>query len=158
MITIQTLASRPEFIPHLADWAYRQWYGTRSTDFRLVVEGFRRRAQVNIPLSWVALEDSVPVGMVSLTKIELRARADLSPWLSSLYVIPGERGKGTAGFLINTVITHCRSLGLPDVYLFTGENHEIDLFSYYTLRGWRFLCDSVDNEGRPTKILRYPLS
>ncbi len=158
MITIQTLASRPEFIPHLADWAYRQWYGNRSTDFRLVVEGFRRRAQASIPLSWVALDDTTPVGMVSLTKIELRSRTDLSPWLSSLYVIPGERGKGIAGLLINTVVTHCSSLGLSDVYLFTGENNEIDLFSYYTARGWHFLCDSVDNDNRPTKILHYPLA
>lgn len=158
MITIQTLASRPEFIPRLAEWAYQQWYGNRLTDFRLVVEGYRRRSQPLIPLSWVALDDTTPIGMASLTRIELRSRPDLSPWLSSLYVIPGERRKGTAGLLVDAVIAHCRSLGFQNVYLFTGENHEIDLFSYYTRRGWLFLADSVDNEGRATKILRYPLT
>lgn len=158
MKRIKLLKDCPEYAAVLAYWSYNLWYRTRPIDYDTIIAAYRQRARDGaIPLSWVAVEESMPVGMATLKENDLWSRKDLNPWLASLYVVPEFRRRGLAGELIDSVTGKARELGLERVYLFLGHGEEMDLAAFYTRRGWRYLEDAHDNDGRPTKIFYYPL-
>lgn len=157
-LKILPLSSVPDYAPILAHWSYSQWYTGRDIEFSLVLKSYKQRAESdNLPLSFIALSGSFPVGMVSLKNNDLRTRKDINPWLASLYVLPGYRNRGTGEMLINRVIENARQMSLENLYLFTGGEEGVDLNSYYEKRGWKFLAGGVDNDENPTNIYIYNL-
>src|SRR4030043_242010 len=154
MMEIISLQIRPELAPIMAYWAYLEWYQERSMDFGLILKAFIERAKDDsLPQCFVAMEGSLPVGMVTLKLDDLWSRKELNPWLSSLFITPGNRNKGTGHALVRVVIARARDLGYPFLYLFLGQKDPERLEGYYRKRGWEVIGTDVDNDGLETKIL-----
>src|SRR5665647_1042586 len=62
------------------------------------------RTKGEIPFTFVAIENGKCIGTVSLFSNDLKERADLTPWLGSLYVSIDYRNKGVAKQLMDKVI------------------------------------------------------
>jgi len=155
---IKPLHLVPEFYHVLARWAYDEWYRGRSLEFDLVLHAFFARTKDDsLPQSFVAVENSAPVGMVTLKLDDLWARKDINPWLSSLYVHPGYRHHGIGQALVRSVISRAHDIGFPDCYLFLGQTQKERLREYYTKRGWEVIGDAPDNDGLETQVLRFNL-
>ncbi len=148
----------PDFAPILAHWSYMEWYRARSMDFNLVLSAYLERARSEtVPLSFVAVEGSLPVGMVTLKCDDLWSRKDLNPWLASLYVLPEYRKGGAGQALIRAVIARAKELGYHRLYLFLGQHDRYWLEGYYVHRGWAAVENAIDNDGLETKILAYDI-
>ena len=156
---IVPLSKCSQYSPILAHWAFFQWYHTRNVDFRAVEADYRRRADSTaLPVSWVALADNVPAGMVSLKEHDLSSHAHLSPWLSALYVIPEFRRQGIAAGLIDAVVDYARSKGYKELFLFTDNKNSAYLSRYYTERGWTLYERVRDQDGMEIEVLSFLLS
>jgi GNAT superfamily N-acetyltransferase len=153
---IKPLHLVPECYQVLARWAYDEWYQSRSLEFDLVLHAFFARTKDNsLPQSFVAVENSVPVGMVTLKLDDLWARKDINPWLSSLFVHPGHRKHGIGQALVQSVISRAHDIGFPDCYLFLNQAQKDRLREYYIKRGWEVIGDASDNDGLKTHILKF---
>lgn len=155
---IKPLHLAPELGPVLARWSYNEWYRHRSMDYSLVLHAFLARTKDDsLPQSFVAMAEGRPAGMVTLKLDDLWSRKDLNPWLSSLYVVPECRNRGTGHALVRAVIARARELGFFSVNLFLGQSGMEDLGRYYAKRGWEFIGEARDNDGIDTKIMTFRL-
>ncbi|MBN1498302.1 MAG: GNAT family N-acetyltransferase [Spirochaetes bacterium] len=146
----------PELGPLLARWSYNEWYRHRSIDFSLVLHTYLARTKDNsLPQSFVAMDEGRPAGMVTLKLDDLWSRKDLNPWLSSLYVVPEARSRGTGHALVRTVLARARELGFASVNLFLGQANMEQLERYYAKRGWEVVGAALDNDGVDTKIMMF---
>lgn len=157
-IKVVSLNQFPNYAPILAFWSYREWYQKRDIDLNIVILDYISRSKnENIPVTFIALKNSLPIGMVTLKKNDLWSRKDLSPWLTSLYVDPKYINNGIASLLIDKIGDYAKEKGFDQFYLFIGENDNIDLENFYKKRGWKFLESAIDNDGLPTKIMNFTL-
>jgi len=155
---IISLHHEPDLAPILAYWAYLEWYQKRSMDFNLVLRAYMERAHnETLPQTFVALDGSLPVGMVTLKLDDLWSRKELNPWLSSLYIASGYRSRGTGHAMVRAVIMRASELGYEALYLFLGQKDTERLERYYRKRGWEVMGTAEDNDGMETKILRFNL-
>ena len=83
MIEIVPLFGRAEFIPLVAEWNWEEWRDLLSSDScAAFAEDLRARTRRDgIPITFIALDDGVPVGTSSLVKDDLPTRPELTPWL-----------------------------------------------------------------------------
>lgn len=154
---ILSLSQCPQYSPILAHWAYFQWYNDRNISFKAVEADYRRRADAEfLPVSWVAFEGDLPVGMISLKEHDLSSHSHLAPWLSALFVIPVYRRRGIANALIDTVTAEAKDRGYPKIYLFADHKNLSYLSRYYAARGWMFEEKASDGDGCETAV--YSLS
>jgi predicted N-acetyltransferase YhbS len=90
---IHYLAEFPHYVPIVAFWNFREWHIGKQP-FDEIIARYQARLQVNkIPTTLIAVEDTMPVGSVSLKENDLPQRPDLNPWLASLYVLADYRGR-----------------------------------------------------------------
>ncbi|MCL2154278.1 MAG: GNAT family N-acetyltransferase [Leptospirales bacterium] len=158
MLKIYPLHEKKSVYPILAYWSYLHWFIHRDISFRLIMHEYKKRALSDeLPCSFVAFWNEFPVGMVSLRKIDLQSREDLTPWLSALYVLPDYRNRGIGSELINAVLNSSQEKGFRRIFLFLDNRGIIELEKYYSARGWIYLDDSSDSEGNNTKILFHEL-
>ena len=158
MLTLAPLHHYPAYASILACWAYQEWYRNRSLGFDIVSRAYQERAKGDsLPQSFVALADSLPVGMVTLKLDDLRSHADINPWLASLYVVPVFRNRGIGHNLIRAIMGRAQQLGYKSLHLFLGQSGPLRLERYYCKRGWEVIYNTEDNDGLSTKILRHAL-
>ena len=93
----------------------------------------------SLPLTYVALKDSKPVGMCSLS-INDGIRPDLFPWLGDLCVRPDHQQQGIGKKLIEIIKQKARDLHFGKLYLFTFEQRLAD---YYSRMGWQTIGTDV---------------
>jgi len=159
IMEIIPLNMAPEYAPILAHWSYMEWYRSRSMDFTLVLRAYQERAHSEkVPLSLVAVDGSLPVGMATLKQDDLWSRKDLNPWLASLFVLPHYRRGGAGQALVRAVTARAKELGYRRLYLFLGQHDRDRLESFYVNRGWAVVEEALDNDGLETKILAYDLN
>ena len=133
MVEIVVLANRPKLIPIVAGWQYNTWgLGWPGGSLAMWTELLRVRAgRVGIPMTWVALVGGSPVGCIGLIASDMATHMDLSPWLSSLYVVPEHRRRGIAA----TLVRHCEAaawqLGVDPLYAYATT-----VASLYVGLGW----------------------
>jgi GNAT superfamily N-acetyltransferase len=158
MISIGKLVTHPEHLDTAAQWAYRNWYEDKKIPYRAVLNDFRKRMNDNaLPLTFLALQGDLPVGMISLKKTDLLSRRDLCPWLSSLYVIPECRGRGIARSLIGAVQAEAARLGFHEIFLFADHRDAFRLCNYYHRLGWCEFSEAEDISGNTVKVFRTKL-
>lgn len=121
---IAYLNDHPEFIHQVADWSFQEWGD--ETPARNNSEVWRRKFlqhlnTKNLPITLCAVDGKQCIGTVSLTFHDLDTHPHLSPWISHLYVIPTQRGKGVGTYLIKTIMRKAKELGCTKLYSYQTE-------------------------------------
>ncbi|MDA2938541.1 GNAT family N-acetyltransferase [Acidobacteria bacterium AH-259-A15] len=133
-LRIEYLADHPELLPQIARWQYGEWGHLNPGDS---IERRIRTLQGHlnrdcIPMTLVALLDSVAVGSASFVEHDLPDRKDLSPWLASVFVLPDHRRRGIGSALVRRVVDEAYRLKISPIFLFTWDQE-----SLYRSLGWR---------------------
>ncbi|NDF12496.1 MAG: GNAT family N-acetyltransferase [Proteobacteria bacterium] len=149
--TIITLAEAPEYTETCARWAFEAWgrYNPENTLERRI-QNFKQHQNKNaLPLTLLALVDKKLAGMASLRAND-GVRADLTPWLGSLFVDRAYRSKQIGEQLVDAIKAKAASLGFEELYLLTFED---SLPDWYTTLGWKEIAkDSF--HGHPITIMK----
>ncbi len=153
--TITYLKDHPEHVPLLAEWAFKAWghFNPNASVERAKTKLLEHLNDNQLPLAYVALSDNKPVGMCCLRTND-GIRADLTPWLGSLYVEPSLRSQGIGEQLIDAVLQKARSLGFPELYLLTFDE---TLPHWYKKLGWKLIGEDKLN-GFPVSIMAFSLN
>jgi predicted N-acetyltransferase YhbS len=132
-ITISYLADHKGFIPTIAKWQHDQ-FGYLNPAGTLEQRIGRLREAVSkdrLPIALVAVDhDMRLVGSPSILAITL-THQHLTPWLSSVYVPPEQRGRGIASALSLRASAEAARLGYEVLYLFTPSSANL-----YSRLGW----------------------
>ena len=136
MIEIVPLFDRTEFIPLVARWNWQEWSDLLPCDScEAFADDLRARTRRDgVPITFIALDDGVPVGAASLIEDDLPTRPDLTPWFASLYVIPSQRGRGLGTMLVRHAVNMARTFGIETLYLYTPGQE-----AFYRRLGWEFV-------------------
>lgn len=134
-IEIKMLAECQEYIPQLAVLWYeeisRHWVPNASIE--CAEQNLIKHLNLNLmPLTFVALYQEKPIGMVSLREND-GIRPDLTPWLGSLVVDPDYRRCKVGEKLIEVVKNQARIFGHDKLYLLAFDK---TISSLYSKLGW----------------------
>lgn len=149
-VRIAFLADHPEHVDTLARWHYEQW---RTFIPEWSFEDARRElashtARVAIPTTLVALADDEVIGSASLVVEDLPEWRRFSPWVASVFVAPGWRGRGVATRLVDRATRVAADAGTTTLYLLTEDKAD-----FYRRRGWTDVA-VPPYPARPVTILR----
>ena len=130
---IELLADRPDFIPTLAEWHFREWAYLRPGDsvanrIRLLRE---RSGRSEPPITFVASLDAQLLGSAMLIDHEMDTRPHFTPWLAGVFVAPEHRQCGVGRTLAQHVVREAAALGFDTVYLFTPSAEH-----FFSRLGW----------------------
>ena len=95
--------------------------------------------------------NSVLIGTASLIEHDVPTRAELTPWLASVYVDPRFRKRGIGSALVRAVLQEARNLGLEKLYLITP-----DQVPFYRRQGWQEM-EEIVYRGEAVTIMVYAL-
>jgi GNAT superfamily N-acetyltransferase len=134
-IAVDYLANHREVARELARFSYDEWrsiYDQRGQTFADVLSTYNERANIDsLPLALVGFQGERLVGTISLKAQDLDIRAELTPWLGGLFVIPTRRRLGVASMLIDRALEEAKRLKLKQLYLWT-----VSAESLYRKLGW----------------------
>jgi len=132
---IINLADVPEYLETLAKWHHQQWQALnpgQTLEQRIQkMQGYL--GDDFIPSTYVA-SDGRLLGSAAIVACDLDSRADLSPWLASVYVDRGYRRQGIGSRLVRHVVEQARQHGVRRLYLFTP-----DQVTFYQQLDWQVL-------------------
>ena len=133
---IELLADRPEFVPTLAEWHFREWAYLRPGDsvanrIRLLHERSGRR---ELPITFVASSSPELLGSAMLINHEMDTRPQYTPWLAGVFVASAHRQGGVGRALTQHVISEAAARGFATLYLFT-PNAE----AFFSHLGWSII-------------------
>jgi len=144
-IQIVNLADRLDLVDLVSRWRWQEW--NRDKPFEYVRYSAAHNTQRDrIPMTFMAMLQDRPVGMVSLWMNDLACRQDLHPWMASLYVDEAHRARGIGRQLQEHATGVARELGYPRIYLMTEHA------GYYERFGWSFLELAPTPDGGETRI------
>ena len=86
-----------------------------------------------LPITFVALDGDIPVGMCSLRKND-GIHPDLTPWLGSLVIGPKYQKQGIGKMLIDVTLLKAKERGFEKLYLFAFDS---TIPAYYERLGWK---------------------
>ena len=154
MIAVISLFDRAEFIPIVARWNWDEWRDLLPcVSCEAFAEDLRAHTRRDgVPITFLALDDGVPVGTASLIADDLEMRPELTPWLASLYVVPARRGSGLGTLLLKHAVEAARGFGIGTLYLYTPGQE-----AFYRRLGWEFL-EAAHFRGRAITIMRQTLA
>jgi GNAT superfamily N-acetyltransferase len=129
MYDIVALSEQPALVVEVAGWikqAFRYLDGITAEELCT-----RLRARKRPEESFVLLEDNIPVGVASFRHHDLASRPDLTPWLSTVYVVPEYRRRGYASALVRQVETFAKAQNVTTLWLYTLHSAGL-----YARLGW----------------------
>ncbi len=147
-IKIDYLINHPEHLPVLASWMFKTWghLNPQSSLEKAEHKLTTHLNAVNMPLTFIALQNDEPVGMCSLRQND-GIKEELTPWLASLFVLPQFRGQGIGEKLVQMVIKKAHTFGYDTLYLFAFDS---SLSSWYEKLGWKMIDTDSLNEHQVT--------
>ena len=149
MAEIRYLMEHPHYAPIIAFWNYREWHFGKQP-FDEIIERYRQRLQRDkVPTTLIALEDTMPVGSVSIKNNDLIERPDLNPWLASLFVLADYRGRDIGRGLLRAGEQSAKAAGVKRLFLFTHTAAGL-----YEKEGWTFM-ESVIRAGGVSEAVYY---
>ena len=130
---IEYLADHENCIPTLAKWSYEAWSylhpdRTLADVERLISEGSNKK---HLPISLLAMDKEKVIGMIALNTSDFKARPNLRPWLSGLYVDKSQRNNGVGTKLVHEIEKLAAGLGTSKLYLVTDVTEK-----FYSKLGW----------------------
>lgn len=145
IVQFVNLADRLDLVDLVSRWRWQEW--NRDKPFEYVrYSALHNTQRDRIPMTFMAMLQDRPVGMVSLWMNDLACRQDLHPWMASLYVDEAHRSKGIGRQLQAHATSVARELGYARIYLIT------DHVDYYERFGWAFLELAPTSSGGETRI------
>ena len=99
----------------------------------------------------IAKIDGEPIGTCLLAESEIEPNHDVSPWLTSLFVVPEHRRKGAGAVLVRAIEDQARERGFSRLYLYTS-----DAVGFYERLGWQVL-DRTSWKGFDTALMVHDL-
>lgn len=152
-IVLDSLRAWPALVPTLAGWFHEAWFDIEALPREsLARELHERLGGSGVPVTWVALERSRPIGTVSIDPHDLPGQEHLTPWLASLYVVPDRRGAGLGRRLVRHAQHWAREAGIGALYLWTAGGTAL-----YDAAGFR-TCDTVAHRGHRLTVMRWSVS
>ncbi|HSX21008.1 MAG TPA: GNAT family N-acetyltransferase [Gammaproteobacteria bacterium] len=155
-VQIKYLAEVPQHVQTLAQWSYDAW---SQYDPTLTLENstasFKDKLNKDkLPLTFVAISDNQPVGMVSLkTKIKVGGHEDRDLWLGSYWVVDDYRDQGIGTQLLEKAYSKARELGHKKISLFASDPSAPE---WYSKHGWKqFGTDTY--QGHTVALMEYIL-
>jgi GNAT superfamily N-acetyltransferase len=134
-IRIAPLQDAPDALSHCARWLHRQWGQAAGHSLDVTTEWLREViAPESGEAAFVAFAGSLPVGVCLLVRCDLKTRADLTPWVSSFYVLPDYRRRSIGSALLAAAEEAAAASGWPALYLYTPSAESLCL-----RRGWRVM-------------------
>lgn len=96
----------------------------------------------------VAELDGAIVGSALFIRQELDPAHDVTPWLAGLVVAPDHRGTGIGQRLVRAIEDHARSLGAPELHLYSW-----DARAFYLKLDWQAV-ETFQQDGEPMMLMR----
>lgn len=139
-IDITDLRSAPQHIPQLAGWHHEQWaeLNPGRTLTQRIVDMQAYLGESFVPSTYIAHVDGVLAGSAAIIDCDMDTRADLTPWLASVFVSPPFRRQGVGTRLVRHVMDQARQADVATLYLFTP-----DQAAFYQRLGWQTLSRDV---------------
>lgn len=129
---IEYLADHPQWAPVLAYLHQLTMRLPKERNFDHALNMYIDRCNRDcLPLSLVAIEDTMPVGSVSIHANQLDVVQGYTAWIGGLFVLDAYRSQRFGERLLTEAESVVKSLGRDIVYLFT---HTAE--SFYLQRGW----------------------
>lgn len=157
-LRVELLKNCPEAIPVLAEWIYEDWHSYDSSLTReKLIQGMNHRLNDDrLPLTFVALRDSAPVGIISLKNRVPPEFSDLddgSPWGGSFHITAEERNQGLGETLATVLVTIAKRLGYEKIYFYTSNPKNV---GWYTARGAEII-DERPFHGHVVTVMKFVL-
>lgn len=122
MLQIVPLADRPDLVPVCAAWNHAEWGEfTGSTPEQTAQAFYDISREDDGQAARVALWNGEPAGLALLIHSDLETHPHLKPWVASVFVAPGHRGKGIAKGLVGAIEDAARQHGYGEAYLYTNK-------------------------------------
>jgi GNAT superfamily N-acetyltransferase len=153
MSEIHYLMEYPQYAPIVAFWNYREWHIGKETLDEIIARYRERLQKDRVPTTLIALEDTMPVGSVSIKYNDLPERTDLNPWLASLFVLADYRGRDIGRGLLAAGEAAALATGVGRLYLFTHTAAGL-----YEKEGWTFMESVAKADGIAEAIYYKDLS
>ena len=130
---IEYLVDNPSFLATLAAWHHQQWSDLNPGDTleKRMARMQNHLGRLQIPTTFVALDDQTLLGSACLVTDDMNRHRDLSPWLASVYVHPPHRRRGVGAALVRRVAEEAVTLEVQTLYLYTPDRE-----SFYARLGW----------------------
>lgn len=152
-IKIDLLKHHPEAIPTLSNiWSKMLGKWSPNVKSEEVEIWLHEWLNDSIPLSYISLDGSTPVGMCSL-QLNDGIRPDLMPWLGDLCIDQAYQKRGIGKLLVNATQKKAKELGFDKLYLFAPDP---TIPSYYERLGWRKIGLDRYN-GHPVTVMEVQL-
>jgi predicted N-acetyltransferase YhbS len=136
MNTIDLLKNHPASIPRCAEiWheVLGKIWAPEIPVERVIQRFVEHLSADGLPITFIALDGDIPVGMCSLRKND-GIRPDLTPWLGSLVVDPTYQKQGIGKMLVDATKTKASELGFCKLYLFAFDP---TIPAYYARLDWK---------------------
>ncbi len=152
-MAVTTIAKRPDLLPIVADWLWREWWQRRGCSLEQTHAIYAEcLAEVGAPQTIVLLAGEVPIGTVTLARKDLDERPDLTPWLAGVFVVPEARGQGHVQHLLAAFDEACRAASIKTAWLYTNTAERV-----YSRAGWH-VAEVVQRQGKlPVTLMRRDL-
>lgn len=153
-LRIEPAADHPDLIPRLGRWHWQEWgHHDPGGSLESWTEALRARTcRDRVPATFIAFEDTRPVGSAALVEHDMDTRRDLGPWLAGVFVLPDCRGRGIASALCCHAAEAARGFGVTRLYLYTNGAERL-----YESLGWHPF-GREPYEGRTVTLMHLDLS
>ena len=130
--TIDYLADRIDHLTTLAGWHFDAfgYLNPGNTSERYVERLEQSLRRDDMPMTVVAIRANRVLGSASLVRKTI-THPHLTPWLSSVFVAPDQRGEGLGSALVSRIESEAARLGFGHLHLFTPRSEGL-----YARLGW----------------------
>ncbi len=140
----------------IAKWFYDFWkkvppYLSVEQEYLSLMQSIQNPV-TRLPVSLVCYGGGQPLGIICSGKDEMfTGRSDLTPWVTSTFVIEEKRHFGIASALLRELHSLLKSLGFENVYVTTREAAKL-----YQRNGYEYI-ESAQKDSTKYDILKYTL-
>jgi N-acetylglutamate synthase-like GNAT family acetyltransferase len=152
MFTIKNIKDAPQHLTRLAQWHQSEWSHLNPGEtLEQRIERMQDYLNNNfIPSTFIA-EDNAVLGSAAIVQNDMQSRAELSPWLASVYVYKGHRNRGIGEKLVRHIMSCAKDEAYTTLYLFTSDRQR-----FYERLGW-FVFDTQYYHGQQVSLMQVNL-
>jgi len=146
---VHLLADRADLIEAVTDLRWLEWGHAPEPIERewWHAATVREAGRSELPMTWVASDQSGALGVVGLGQFDIEERRDRSPWVLGMIVRPDRRGAGIGRLLLAHLERWAHQQGYEQLWVATGA-----AVDFYQRCGWR-IYETVKRDFEPATVL-----